>query len=720
MTLTACAALTLTAAVASVAHGAQEQHALNPIRKVVTLLQGMQKKVQEEGAREAQLYEKFECYCKSGGSDLSGSIGAAEEKVPAVSSDIQKAEARLAGAKTALQDAQNDRAAAKGAVGDATAIRGKESATYSKFKSDHDANIAALAKAIDAISKGVAGSFVQTPAAQLVRLAASKSNLEDADMEVVTAFLTQGNEYAPQSGQILGILKTLHDEMSATLSDGTSTEEGAIASFKGLMAAKKKEIAALTDTIENKLQLIGELGVSIATMNNDLSDTEAALAADKKFLSELETSCATKKAEWEERSKTRSEELLALAETIKVLNDDDALELFKKTLPSASSLLQVEQGVSARRGKAMSLLRSAMSSATAGNKPGLEMLMLAMKGSSDSGDFGKVITLIDNLVALLGKEQTDDDNKKEFCAHQFDESDDKKKALERAVSNAEASIASAQETIATLGQEIAALEAGIRALDKSVAEATSQRKDENAEFKALIASNSAAKEVLKFAKNRLNQFYNPKLYKAPPKVEQSTEDRLYTSQGGVLTTAAPGGIAGTGITVFAQVALHFNQKGAPSAPPETWGAYASKSQENTGVMQMIDLLIKDLDKEMTEAETEEKDAQADYEQLMADSAAKRTADSQSVNEKNSAKADATAALESHTDDKNAGAKELMATSKYIASLHADCDWLLKYFDARREARSSEVDSLKRAKAVLSGADFSLLQATRSHSFLGRE
>merc|ERR1712038_2054815 len=137
-------------------------------------------------------------------------------------------------------------------------------------------------------------------------------------------------------------------------------------------------------------------------------------------------------------------------------------------------------------------------------------------------------------------------------------------------------------------------------------------------------------------------------------------------------------------------------------------------------MQMIDLLIKDLDKEMTEGETEEKDSQADYEEMMSDSAAKRTADSQSLNEKSAAKADATAALEAHTDDRNAGAKELMATSKYIASLHGECDWLLKYFEDRRAARASEVDSLKRAKAVLSGADFSLIQATRSHSFLGRE
>merc|ERR1719220_3380781 len=135
---------------------------------------------------------------------------------------------------------------------------------------------------------------------------------------------------------------------------------------------------------------------------------------------------------------------------------------------------------------------------------------------------------------------------------------------------------------------------------------------------------------------------------------------------------------------------------------------------------MIDLLVKDLDKEMTEAETEEKDSQADYEELMSDSAAKRTADSQSLDEKSAAKADATAALESHTDDREAGSRDLMATSKYIASLHGECDWLLKYFDARQAARAGEVDSLKRAKAVLSGADFSLIQLTRSRRFLGRE
>merc|ERR1712113_1248369 len=165
----------------------------------------------------------------------------------------------------------------------------------------------------------------------------------------------------------------------------------------------------------------------------------------------------------------------------------------------------------------------------------------------------------------------------------------------------------------------------------------------------------------------------------------------------------------------AQVFSH-EHKAAPPAPPATWGAYATKSEENTGVIAMLDLLSKDLEKEMTEATTEEKDAQADYEQLMKHSAAKRTMDSDALAEKGLCKADTEAELQAHESHKAAEGKDLMATTKYISSLHAECDWLLQYFDVRKEARAEEVESLKRAKAVLSGADFSFLQ---THGFLAR-
>merc|ERR1719517_252989 len=318
------------------------------------------------------------------------------------------------------------------------------------------------------------------------------------------------------------------------------------------------------------------------------------------------------------------------------------------------------------------------------------------------------------MISTLKGEQADDDAKKEYCATAFDQADDKKKGLERAVSDLETAIENAKEDIAKLAEEIDALKAGIKELDKMVTEATEQRKEENEDFKELMASDTAAKELMKFAKNRLNKFYNPKLYKAPPKAELSREDRIAVNMGGTAPpTAAPGGIAGTGIAVFIQT-----RNVAPPPPPESFGPYTKKSEDSMGVMAMMDLLIADLDKEMTEAETEEKDAQGDYETTMRDSAEKRTKDSKLLGEKESTKADLEADLETHTEDKASTAKELMATMQYIQSLHNECDWLLKYFDVRKEARASEIDALGKAKAVLAGADYSLLQ-TKSFGFLWR-
>jgi len=134
---------------------------------------------------------------------------------------------------------------------------------------------------------------------------------------------------------------------------------------------------------------------------------------------------------------------------------------------------------------------------------------------------------------------------------------------------------------------------------------------------------------------------------------------------------------------------------------------------NTGVIQMMDLLIADLDKEMQESEVEEKDAQAEYEKLMADAAAKRAEDSKSITNKEASKANEEEALQASKDSKASASKELMATMKYISSLHGECDWLLKYFDVRKEARTSEIESLGNAKSVLSGADYSLVELSHT-------
>merc|ERR1719265_1425132 len=243
------------------------------------------------------------------------------------------------------------------------------------------------------------------------------------------------------------------------------------------MAAKKTEVETLTKAIEEKLVRVGELGVKIAVLKNDLEDTQETLAEDTKYLADLGKTCASKTKEWDARCKSRSEELLALADTIKILNDDDALELFKKTLPSAS-FLQLQVTEKQMKAKAAELIRAEKKHHhRKGKKASLDLdfILLALRGKTTG--FEKVIKLMDDMVVMLKKEQVDDDNKKEYCTVELDLADDKKKEIERSISDTEKSIADVEEGLTTVTEEIKVLTQGIKDLDKSVAEATAQRKE---------------------------------------------------------------------------------------------------------------------------------------------------------------------------------------------------------------------------------------------------
>jgi chromosome segregation ATPase len=667
------------------------EHRVNPIRKVVTMLQMMQNKVEAEGKKAEAVFDKFMCYCQNADSMLGAAITAAENKIPQLESAIKEDLAEKKQLEADLKAHKADRTAAKAAIEKATAIREKEAAAYAKEKSDSETNIAALAKAIPAIEKGMSG-FLQTSSASVLRSLSVSMDMSSVDREMLASFLSAKSGYAPASGEIVGILKQMDDEMKADLASATEAEEAGIKAFDGLVAAKNKEINALTKSIETKTARVGELAVKTAEFENDLEDTKEDLEESKKFLADLEVNCENKKTEWAEYGKMQAQELLALADTIKVLNDDDALELFKKTLPSgASSFLQIQVSDKAQRAQALETLR-------ASKDPRVDLLAVALRGGKVG--FGKIIKLIDELVVTLKKEQEADTEKKEWCESEIDKTEDNKKVLQNEVSDLETAIDDAKEQITTLKTEIEALDDGIRALDKEVGDYTDQRKEEHDEYAETLASNTAAVDLLKFAMNRLNKFYNPKLYKPPPKRELSEDEQITLNMGGTLApTEAPGGIAGTGISAIQDGA-------APPPPPAANLAYKKKGEESNGVIQMIKTIIADVEKEIQVAKLEEKDAQRDYEKFMADAKAKRAEDSKSQSDKEGALAETTETLVSSEEGLKNKKIELMETEKALGGLHADCDWLLKYYDARAEARTGEIEALGKAKDVLNGANYS--------------
>merc|ERR1719217_1704464 len=150
------------------------------------------------------------------------------------------------------------------------------------------------------------------------------------------------------------------------------------------------------------------------------------------------------------------------------------------------------------------------------------------------------------------------------------------------------------QAITTLSDELAALRKSIKDLDQAVADATEQRKDEHKEFVETAAMNNAALQLLDVARNRLNKFYNPALYVAPPRRELTEEERIYVNSGGAdprdaeEAAVAGTGIAGTGVTVFAQLRTTMRSKDAPPPPPETVDAYTKK--DSSGPVALIEKL----------------------------------------------------------------------------------------------------------------------------------
>merc|ERR1719482_1858818 len=166
-------------------------------------------------------------------------------------------------------------------------------------------------------------------------------------------------------------------------------------------------------------------------------------------------------------------------------------------MPSPS-LLQVEVSTKQVREEALRALAGVKR--TGGKGLDIDLISLALK--SKKVDMSKVIKMIDDMVALLGKEQTDDDGKKDYCEEEFDKSDDRKKELELTISDLEKAITEQKEMVETLASEIKALQDGIYELDKDVGEATTTRKTEHLEFVALQTNNNAAVDIIGFAKNR--------------------------------------------------------------------------------------------------------------------------------------------------------------------------------------------------------------------------
>jgi predicted RNase H-like nuclease (RuvC/YqgF family) len=277
--------------------------------------------------------------------------------------------------------------------------------------------------------------------------------------------------------------------------------------------------------------------------------------------------------------------------------------------------------------------------------------------------FTKVKKAIDDMIAELSKQQEDEVKHKDFCVDEFNTNQLQTEKKEREKTDLIAKIEELETQIKTLTEQIDTLKAEVGELQVQLKRAGEDREQESREFQKTVALQRQTQQLLQAALNILAEFYG----------EQKAS---------------------------------FIQKQEPVGPPPPPGFDAYKKNESApGVMGMIQSIIDDAVAMEAEAKKAEDDAQKNYEGFVTETNASIQSKSEEIVNKSSDKAKAEAALLQNKEMKDQVETELEQLSNYNAELHESCDFVLKNFDIRQTARAEEIEALKQAKAILSGAKF---------------
>merc|ERR1712072_871950 len=654
-----------------------------PVSKVITLLKDMLKQLEKEAEEDEEIYDKMACWCETNDKEKTKSIADAEARISDLTTKIEELTASSARLNTEIKNLEKEVAENQAALDKATAIRQKQLAEFNEEEKDLLESISALKSAVTVLSKH--NSLIQMPRSHLVGVAATVQNELSKHSSLLTGVLTHTwrktvssfvqapedyfdaeptfkQSYAPQSGEIFGILKQMKETFETNLSSSQKEEMANQKAYEELTAAKEDEIKAGQEQIDTKTQELADTDEKNAQAKEDVEDTKKSLSADEQFLMMLKEKCSMTDSEWEERQKTRQLEMEACSKALAVLSSDSAHDLFTKTFNP--SLLQKENSKhSERRAQASQLL-----SAVARKMNNPRLATLAVRVRLDA--FTRVKKAIDDMVAQLLKEKEDEIKHKDFCVSEFNTNELQTEKKERAKQDLTAKIEDLELTIKQLTEAIDNLKAEVAEMQVQMKRAGEDREKENKEFQMTVADQRATQKLLTAALNILKGFYEKK------------------AKAALLQTGQPAG----------------------PPPPPGFEAY-KKNAAAPGVMGMIQQIINDAKAMEAETIRSEEDAQKAYEDFVKDTNASIEEKSKDIVNKSEVKAKSEADLVEANENKESTMLELEQLSNYNAELHQSCDFVLKNFEIRQTARDEEVEALRQAKAILSGAKFEMfLQA----------
>merc|ERR1719310_403226 len=650
-----------------------------PVMKVVRLLQDTKAELEKELEDDKAVYELMTCWCNSNDKEKAAAIEAGKAKIAELESSMGASAGRISELKAKRKETLDEVNADHKALMDATAMRMKENKEFQASETDYLEAIDAAKNAIIVLGKHNP-DFVQLRSAarrlsdaRVSHMLGHSVTLSKAGMDTFKDFLHKAESassflaipgmqsYAPQSGQIFGILGQMKEDFEVNLSEAQKTEAKAKAEYEALKAAKDDEIATGRKLIVSIDASIAEFQEKYAQAAKELEDTEEQLSMDTEFLKNLKEKCATMDADYDKRVKDRLTEIDAVTDTIKILNSDESFEAFDKM--QAPTFFQTNEASSMkeRRQRAVSALQRA---AALSGSP--QVSLLAASAQLDA--FTKVKELIDKMVAELTTQQKDEVDHRDWC---IDELNSNKRSTAAAYDKKE----SLETEMADLKKRIESLTKDIDSSKKAVAETMDQmkrasetREAENADFQTTVNDHRVMSMILTKALDRMKQVY------------------------ALLQQRAPG-------------APHIQTSGTHTDPgngPAKFKTYG-KNAGGGKVVSMLEEILADTKKTEDQAVASEQDSQSAYENFMKDSNKMITKTTEAISDMTGARAQAKEDLSMAKTDFSQTMAELESLDTTAGDLHKACDYILKNFDARQAARAAEMDALREAKNILSGA-----------------
>lgn len=695
---------------------------LNPITRVVQLLEGLAKKIEQDGKMEEDLYDAYVCWATTVIKTKTASNEAAKGRIEELSAyidDIESGRIEFTSERSDLE------AAIKGLHGEietAEDMRDKEKKDFEAAKEEMEKAIAALEEAVAVLKDGTAEKSEEgteeKPEASMLSIKgrvkrevqtfkegehtgasdALKNAIElgqrylskgdalflqrvlsgevpKADWKKLNRKATFKSKYKARSGKIQMILADMLETFKTNLDDATKKEKEAQENHDALMKSKNEELSGNQEALAAGEKEGSARGMAKEDAEKEVEDLKAQIEADTKYIADTESALATKKEEWKERKKLRTLEIASINKAIAILNSDEARDTMKSSFKSQGYLQTLkgkrQQTMLLQRQQKSSLRQRAFAMLVAVKDRRLDSVKELLKTSE--GPLDEVIQMIDEMVETLKKEEAEDLEKKETCESQREEDTASARKLSLNIDDLTDVMTRNQAKIEELKKIIEEKEAEIKEMEKALAEATANREKEKLAYEAAKADDEAAAELIKKAKETLEGFYKDNGLTFVQRAEQPP-----TVEAGK----------------------------APPPPPPTWEApYGGAKGESTGIQAILQMILEDVEADIAKADAAEKEAIEEYEKFKADTEQSIADNQKSIEDMKGEIATCEENIENAKTERADKMGELKSVMEEIKLAEPGCEFMTINFSVRAKNRQLEIDGLLKAKAILQGGTY---------------